>query len=63
MMTEDDHNYEVVAPPVGATVTYLPDEATERVVSGTTYLVHDGTYYRLFASEGETIYMVVDSPI
>ena len=29
-MTEDDHTYEVVAPPVGATVTYLPEEATEQ---------------------------------
>ena len=61
-MTEDDHTYEVVAPPVGATVTYLPDEATEQTVAGTAYLLYDGTYYRAFISDGETIYMVVDPP-
>ena len=61
-MTEDDQNYEVVAPPVGATVPYVPDEATEETVNGKKYFVYGGSYYRPFASDGETIYMVVEDP-
>jgi hypothetical protein len=62
-MTEgEDYNFEVVAPPVGATVPYLPDEAEEKKVGGTTYFAYDDTYYKAFVSEGETIYMVVEDP-
>ena len=62
-MTEDDHNYEVVGPPVGATVPYLPDEAEERSVNNVVYFVYDGTYYRAYAGDdGDTIYVVVESP-
>ena len=61
-MIEDDHNYEVVAPPVGATVAYVPDEADEETISGKKYFVYADTYYRPFASDGETIYMVVEDP-
>ena len=61
-MTEDDHNYEVVEPPIGATVPYLPEEADEQSIEGKTYFVYDETYYQPFVSEGETIYMVVDDP-
>ncbi len=61
-MIEDDHNYEVVAPPVGATVAYLPDEADEETVGGKKYFVYADTYYRPYASDGETIYMVVEDP-
>ena len=42
-LTEDDDSYEVVAPPVGATVPYLPDEADEEIVGETTYFVYDET--------------------
>ena len=56
-MTTDDHNYKAVDPPVGATVPYLSDEANEKTIGGKTYFVYDGTYYRPFASDGETIYM------
>lgn len=59
-MTEDDHNYKVVAPPVGVTVTYLPDEAEEKRINGKTYFLYEGTYYRPFVSEGETIYQVAE---
>ncbi len=62
MPLNDDQNYEVVAPPVGATVPYLPEEAREETVDGRVYLVYEGTYYRPFASDGETIYMVVEDP-
>ncbi len=58
----EEQNYEVVAAPVGATVPYLPEEAEEKTVSGKKYFVHDGMYYRAFASDGDTIYMVVEDP-
>ena len=41
---------------------YLPESAHEETVAGTAYMVYEGTYYRPFASEDETIYMVVDDP-
>ena len=59
---DDAENYEVVAPPAGATVPYLPDEADEETVQGKKYFVYDGTYYRAFASDGDTVYMVVEDP-
>ena len=62
MVEGDDHNYEVVAPPAGATVPYLPEDAEKKAVGDTTYYVQNGTYYRPFASGGDTIYMVVDDP-
>lgn len=61
-MTDEDYNYEVVAPPAGATVPYLPDEADEQKIDGKTYFLYDGTYYKPFANDGETIYMVVEDP-
>ena len=61
-MTQDDSNYEVVTPPVGATVPYLPDEAKEETVGGKKYFVSEGAYYRPFVSDGETIYMIVKDP-
>jgi hypothetical protein len=61
-MIEDDHNYEVVEPPVGATVSYLPDEADEKRIDGRTYFVYEGFYYRAFMSDGETIFQVVEDP-
>ena len=61
-MTDEDYSYEVIEPPVGATVPYLPEEADEQSVAGKTYFVYDGTYYKPFASDGETIYMVVEDP-
>ncbi len=59
---EGDENYKVVAAPVGATVPYLPEEATKKTVNGKEYFVHGGTYYKAFASDGETIFMVVENP-
>jgi len=58
----EDQNYEVVAPPAGATVPYLPDEAEEKTVGGKKYFVYSDTYYRAFASDGDTVYMVVEDP-
>ena len=59
---KDDENYEVVAPPIGATVPYIPEEADEEMIDGKEYFVFAGAYYRPFASDGETIYMVVENP-
>ena len=59
---EDKNNYKVVAPPVGATVPYVPEEATKKKVKGKEYFVYSGTYYQAFASGGETIFMVVEDP-
>lgn len=61
-MTDDDNNYEVVEPPIGATVPYLPEEAEEQRINGRKYFVFEATYYQPFSSEGETIYMVVERP-
>lgn len=61
-MTEDEESYKVVAPPTGATVPYLPDEADSETVNGKKYYVYEGTYYRPFSSEGDTVYMVVEDP-
>ena len=33
-----------------------------QTVSGKKYFVDDGTYYRAFASDGDTVYMVVEDP-
>ena len=60
--SKDDEHYKVVAPPVGATVPYIPKEADEEMIGGKKYFVYAGTYYRPFASDGETIYMVVENP-
>ena len=62
MLENEGDNYEVVASPVGATVPYLPEGADEETVDGKRYYVSDGTYYRPFAGDGETIYMVVSDP-
>ena len=62
-MTEDDHNYEVVEPPVGATAPYLPEEAEEEKIEGKTYFLYEGAYYRPFVSDGDTIYQVVENPM
>ncbi len=59
---KDDENYEVVAPPIGATVPYIPKEAKEETVDGKKYFVYADAYYRAYASDGETIYMVVENP-
>jgi hypothetical protein len=61
-MTEDDHNYKVVSPPIGATVPYLPDEAKEKTINAKKYWIYEHTYYQAFVSEGDTIYMVVEDP-
>ncbi len=62
-MTDDEHSYEVVKAPIGATVPYLSEEAEEQTIKGKKYFHDEGTYYQPFSSEGETIYMVVENPV
>jgi len=59
---DDEQNYEVVAPPVGASVPYLPERAHEKTVKGKKYFEYNGAYYRPFSSDGDTVYMVVEDP-
>ena len=58
----EGENYKVVAPPVGATVPYIPQESDEEMIGGKKYFVYEGTFYRPYASDGETIYMVIENP-
>ena len=61
-MIEGEENYEVVAPPVGATAPYLPEEAVKKSINGKKYFVYEDTYYQPFSSEDDTVYMVVENP-
>ena len=40
------NQYEVVAPPLGATVNKLPQGSTVRVINGEKYYEMNGTYYQ-----------------
>lgn len=60
----DSDQYRVVAPPLGATVSYLPSGAKSVVIDGVTYYELNGTWYRrFFDSSGQVIYQVVQSPL
>jgi hypothetical protein len=59
MIESENHNYEVVESPIGATVPYLPKTAKKKKIGGKTYYVDGDTYYRAFASDNDTGYMVV----
>jgi len=61
---DDNAQYRVVAPPIGATVDYLPDGAKSVVVSGVTYYELNNTWYRrYFDSSGGVIYRVEQNPL
>jgi hypothetical protein len=55
-------SYKVVKPPVGATVKSLPKGAKETTVKGTQYYEYAGTYYQVFHSGSQVVYMVVANP-
>ena len=38
------------------------EEAKEKTVNGKKYFVFEGTYYRPFSSDGDTVYMSVENP-
>ena len=59
---EGGESYELVAPPIGATVPYLPDDAKRTVVDGKTYYLHADTWYKPYIGDGDVIYQVIEDP-
>ena len=57
-----DPTFEVVAPPVGASVNSLPDGSSSETVDGTAYFVYADTYYKPFYSGSDVVYMVAEKP-
>lgn len=54
--------YQVVAAPVGATVTYAPKKAGKKTIADKTYYVYGGVYYLPRFVDGLTLYQVVARP-
>ena len=54
--------YQVIPPPIGATVWTLPNGAVDQDVNGVTYFAYGGAYYRPFYSGSSVIYEVVANP-
>jgi hypothetical protein len=55
-------SYEVVEPPQGATVPYVPEGAVEKKIGDATYFIHGKTYYKPFYSGSDVVYMVTAKP-
>ena len=55
-------SYEVIEPPQGATVPYVPEGAAEKEIDGETYFVYGNTYYKAFYSGSDVVYMVTAAP-
>jgi hypothetical protein len=49
-------------PPIGATVTSLPNGAVSETINGTAYFRFGNAYYRPFYSGSSVIYEVVAKP-
>jgi hypothetical protein len=57
-----ENGYKVSPPPIGLTVTTLPNGAVDQNIKGQTYFVFGGAYYRPFYSGSSVIYEVVAKP-
>ncbi len=57
-----EENFRIVAPPMGATVSMLPEDAEEKKIGETTYFVYAGTWYKPFYSGEDVVYMVSSNP-
>ena len=57
-----EENFRIVAPPIGATVTMLPEDTKEKKVGEDTYFVYDKTWYKPFYSGDDVLYMVSTNP-
>jgi len=57
-----ENGYKVSPPPIGSTVTTLPNGAVDQNIKGTTYFTFGGPYYRPFYSGSSVIYEVVAKP-
>ncbi len=55
-------SYQVIEPPQGATVPYVPEGAVEKKVGSETYYVSGDTYYKAFYSGSDVVYMVTKNP-
>ena len=56
----DDRNYEVVAPPIGAKLPQLPNDAKPVTIDGITYYELGGTYYQeTLNNKNQALYEVV----
>jgi hypothetical protein len=55
-------NFVVVAPPIGATVSVLPEGTVKKEVDGRKYFEYAGTWYKAYYSGDTVIYMVVGEP-
>jgi hypothetical protein len=62
MRTVAQSGYQVIPPPVGSTVTTLPNGAVTDTVNGVTYFHFGAAYYRPFYSGSSVIYEVVAKP-
>jgi hypothetical protein len=58
-----DENFRVVEPPIGVTVTVLPEDTAEKKVGDDTYFAYAGTWYKPFYSGEEVVYMVQAAPV
>jgi hypothetical protein len=56
-----DPTFRVIAPPVGATVTELPEDAEKRSAGGQDYFVYNDTWYQPFYSGSNAVYVVVET--
>jgi hypothetical protein len=52
------NGYQVVSPPMGATVPSVPPGAYQTTVNGTTYYVSGSTYYEPVFSDGQVVFKV-----
>jgi hypothetical protein len=57
-----DPTFKVIAPPIGATVTELPQDAAKEAVGGQDYFVYADTWYQPFYSGSNAVYVVVEKP-
>ena len=55
-------SYQVIDPPQGATVPYVPEGAVEKEIGDVTYFVSGDTYYKAFYSGSDVVYMVTGNP-
>jgi len=56
---QNDNQYEVVTPPVGAEVPNLPSEANLVTINGQDYYEYKGVYYtQTTNADGKTVYVV-----
>ena len=56
------NGYEVIPPPIGASVSVLPSGAVNQTIGGNNYYTFGGAYYEPFYNGSSVIYQVVAKP-